>query len=211
MTTTQQFIDEVRTLHNHICILGCSSLGRVVGVHFDDTDVFYRVRKMSHAGQPPVDRYESLVGGAESLKGLTRGYDHMDSVFAMNGAPPTGVFTVSADARDTFATIHGEEGLAHYDEDIAPALTSDASPATEEAEEKAAFAALHAAFPEKRHEVAISRSMWMGAEDGVDTFKHAWTRRNVAFDRRTGVVTGDLETGETSTDADMVFAHYSEL
>ena len=53
------------------------------------------------------------------------------------------------------------------------------------------------------HATTICAMMWMG-HDRVHHFKHRQSRKTVTFDESTGEVTGELETGETSTDVDAV-------
>lgn len=60
--------------------------------------------------------------------------------------------------------------------------------------------------------VEIIRSlMWMGLHEGIDHFKHRHTRKNITYDALTGVVEGDLETGERSNDPNAVFREVATL
>lgn len=88
-------IEEVRPIHNDICILYDSELVRVVGVAEDEADLYYIVRRTNGPGKNEF--WASAVGGIISLNGLypEDRYVYLDSSLEMNGAPPSEEFIVS--------------------------------------------------------------------------------------------------------------------
>lgn len=89
--TREDFIKEMRAMHNHIVIVHDHQLGRLVGFHEDDNDYYYHVRHIDRG--PTV--YHSAVGHCESLKGVYSRYDVLDRIFTMNGAPPSDEFLIT--------------------------------------------------------------------------------------------------------------------
>lgn len=92
----------------------------------------------------------------------------------------------------------------------APAHAEPVTPVDpqEEAGTKA-FELLRAAHPQ--HVDRMSSLMWMGMAGDVHVFKHSNTRRSMAFNPVTRVVSGTLETGETSHDAGEVLREIATL
>ena len=90
-------IEEMRPLHNHICILYESELVRLVGIHDGEYDYYYRVRSIQPGGKG--EYLASAVGHIVSLKHLypEERYATMDATFALNGAGPSDNFLVTAD------------------------------------------------------------------------------------------------------------------
>jgi hypothetical protein len=121
MAGIESMIEEVRALHNHVCVVHDSDLARVVGFHEDAFDAYYACLRMNRPGQEKNLFYASMVGAAVSLKGIDH-YDQLDSTFALNGAPPTKEFSVTVASRDEDAATYGE----HFDD--ADPDQRDASP-----------------------------------------------------------------------------------
>lgn len=63
-------------------------------------------------------------------------------------------------------------------------------------------AMLLAAHPARAE--AIRALMWMSYTDGLHYLKHRISRRMITFDETTGVIRGQLDTGEESEDGDAV-------
>lgn len=72
-----------------------------------------------------------------------------------------------------------------------------------------AFEAVLEAYPD--HAAMIRSCMWMGAENGVDHFKHGISRIKFTFDRTTGRIEGELDTGELSSDGDAVLRNLTNM
>lgn len=195
--TTAQIIDAVRAKHNDICISTVyDDLGRIVGVHFDDMDIYHIVDYPSREGQPARRRYETMVGACDSLNGIYRGHDYLDASFTRRDCPPQDDFIVTADSRDDFVAVSGEHGAAHYDEVIAPALAANAPDVAPRSpwqirqaqivEALEAFAAHHPEYAD-----TVAGLHWMGFEDGIDTYHNfSGGRLAATFERSSGIVRG---------------------
>lgn len=199
---SQAFIDEVRAMHNLICLLYDTDLVRVVGIHFDGTDAYYVTRSMSHFGQEPVDRKSTMVGGCDSMKGVLPRYERTDELFAMNGCPPTETFAVTADTRRQFGEMAGDQALTHYDEDMVPLLLANGGQPDDGGEDPAVevrqvFATFHPG-----HADAIRGFLWIGHHNGNDRFVNL-AKGGFDFDRTTGAVDSDLD-GDGRHDIDAI-------
>jgi hypothetical protein len=89
-------------MHNHIGIVSDMEIGRLVGFAEDQMDYYHIVRYMKPTSTLHrrdsngfYTAFHSMVGSFISLKDIYGDrYDHMDTVFAMNGAPPSGDFII---------------------------------------------------------------------------------------------------------------------
>lgn len=89
--------DEMRPLHNHICIVHDEWMGRLVGIHEDAMDLYYRIRlresdRLRHGGREEV--YMTCVGACETLQGVER-YDRIEANFTRQGCPPADEFMIT--------------------------------------------------------------------------------------------------------------------
>jgi hypothetical protein len=89
MAAYEEIRDELVPIHDHICLVYDSELLRLVGIAQDDSDFYYHCRDFSGG-----ERYMSAVGWIVSLKDCypADGYARMESMFALNGCPPSGTF-----------------------------------------------------------------------------------------------------------------------
>lgn len=102
MLTLETLADECRPFHNDICVLYDSELVRLVGVHEDEDDFYYRVRRII----PPRREFlASAVGRIVSLRAIYPAdeYQHMDQVFTLNGAGPSEEFLVTRPATEVLS------------------------------------------------------------------------------------------------------------
>lgn len=103
MTVFDQFIEEMRPMHNHIGIVHDCDLVRLVGVMQDDDDHYYIVRSLRPLpGLSSREHYASAVGHFTSLKAgyPAADYARLDDVFRLNRAGPTDTFLVVDKRRD---------------------------------------------------------------------------------------------------------------
>lgn len=228
--STQDVIDSVRAIHNDICISTVScELGRVIGIHITLDDYCHIVAYPEKNGHGERIVYETMVGACDSLNGLYRGHDYLDSHFTRSGCPPRDEFAVTATTRDQMIAYasHGgipeemiEQAKSYYDEVVAPAVAANAPDVAPRSpwqlkkanatEAKAAFAAAHPQYAD-----AIAALHWNGNEDGIDTYLNFSHGRLVCtFGRNTGLVQGpayDRQTGQpagTSQNVDDVMWPY---
>lgn len=99
--TFEKFENEIRPMHNHICILHDCELVRLVGIHRDSHDYYYTVKSIrNRVGK----YYASAVGHIVSLKGLYPAdrYEYMDKIFSLNGAEEEKEFLITEDTHDRF-------------------------------------------------------------------------------------------------------------
>lgn len=97
MLTLDKLAEEMRHMHNDMCILYDMDIVRLVGVAEDERDLYYIVRNPRHRGQDGKTEYwASAVGHIVSLKGLypEERYNYMDNVFSLNNASKTDEFKV---------------------------------------------------------------------------------------------------------------------
>lgn len=98
MLSLKKLADEWRPHHNEVCMLFDLDIVRIVGVHEDDRDLYYRVRGL---GRPGMDREwcATAVGWIYSLKGLLpqERYAQTDNLLTLNGCGPTAAFAVTSD------------------------------------------------------------------------------------------------------------------
>lgn len=78
----KKFRDEMKPFHNDICVVGDTSLARLVGVAEDERDMYYIVRPMN----PKAEYWMTAVGACISLKGQYERYEYMEQCFGMNGS-----------------------------------------------------------------------------------------------------------------------------
>jgi hypothetical protein len=83
-------LEECRTIFNHICIVGDTTLARLIGYAEDAADAYYHVREIGGR-----EVFCLAVGACESLKEKRTRYKDMDNAFALNGCPPADEFRVS--------------------------------------------------------------------------------------------------------------------
>jgi hypothetical protein len=102
---TRDAIEEVRALHNHICILYDMELVRVIGFREDELDYYYHVRNMDGR-----EWFGTFVGGCVSLKDSYPGYEVLDANWARNHCPPSEEFLVSKATDEENAAMYGENG-----------------------------------------------------------------------------------------------------
>lgn len=212
--TCAGYVEETRRMHNHICISGSTDLPcRLLGIHFDESDVYYVVGYPAKGDEEASITCESMVGYCESMKGVMQVHDNLDEAFTRRDCPPRAEFTVTADTREEFgraATLYLEDddlpeikaerladALAHYDRDIAPLLAANAPgiapPSPWQANRAAtdeAVALLDAAHP--GYAPAIAQLHWDGVVEGVDTYRNFPGHGKVVatFDRASGTLQG---------------------
>lgn len=92
MLTLESLAEECRPYHNDICIAHNCKLVRLLGVAESSDDYYYKAVELGgHVS------YFSAVGSCTSLKAtypLPDEYAAMNSLFALNGAPPTENFVI---------------------------------------------------------------------------------------------------------------------
>lgn len=95
----EDFIEEMKPFHNHICIIYDTDLVRLVGVHNDERDYYYTVKSMNgrHPGMTQNLWHGTAVGHIISLKDIypKDRYEYMDKIFEWNGATKEENFLVT--------------------------------------------------------------------------------------------------------------------
>jgi len=93
--------DEMRPLHNHICIVHDDMMGRLVGIHEDAMDLYYRIRlrdrDMDRHGTAKTggrEVYATCVGACVSLAGIDR-YEMLEAQFTRDGCPQEPEFLIT--------------------------------------------------------------------------------------------------------------------
>jgi hypothetical protein len=89
--------DKMRPLHNHICIVHDDIMGRLVGIHEDAMDLYYRIRLRDrdierNGGKRDV--YATCVGACVSLAGIDR-YERLEETFVRDGCPREPEFLIT--------------------------------------------------------------------------------------------------------------------
>jgi hypothetical protein len=112
--TFEDFIAEMRPLHNQICVLYDSEIVRLVGVGRDESDYYYIVRTLKKAKFRDQEYWGSAVGHCVSLKGLypEKNYDNMDHVHALNGAGPSDAFLIVDQTTEDYVPAPAAPALA---------------------------------------------------------------------------------------------------
>ena len=90
------FAEEMRPLHNQMCILYDTDVVRLVGVGRDESDFYYITRSIRDKRGVRPGNWSSAVGHILSLKGLypAERYAYMDHVFGLNDAGPSDEFII---------------------------------------------------------------------------------------------------------------------
>lgn len=85
----EAYIEEVRDMFNHICLLHDSELVRCIGFAEDALDFYYIVKdkfgKLS---------FGTFVGACISLKDSYERYGQLENIFNLNGCPPEEEFII---------------------------------------------------------------------------------------------------------------------
>lgn len=87
--TLESLAAEMRPFHNDICIVHDVTLGRLVGVAEDDSDLYYMVAVLGKGIQ-----YFTAVGWCVSLRGHYphEAYDRLNTIFGYNNAGSSETF-----------------------------------------------------------------------------------------------------------------------
>lgn len=90
------FAEEMRPLHNQMCILYDTDVVRLVGVGRDESDFYYITRSIRDKRGVRPGNWSSAVGHILSLKGIypTERYAYMDHIFGLNDAGPSDDFII---------------------------------------------------------------------------------------------------------------------
>lgn len=89
-----QIRDELLTMHNHIGIYAHSDLGRLVGLHVDDMDIYYKIKPLRLTQNSLRIVHFSYVGPFLDLKPIVpvSEYEHMDNIAEINGCTKEEMF-----------------------------------------------------------------------------------------------------------------------
>lgn len=79
MITFNAFVEEMKPIHNHICIFYDHEIGRLVGVQDSPADWYY-----IYITSDGEKRYGTAVGHCVSLKDVYPRYEIMERLFHMN-------------------------------------------------------------------------------------------------------------------------------
>lgn len=115
----RDFSKECRDMHNHICIVGDTEIGRLVGCFRDQMDMYYHIRFMygHDKNSTNQDVYWSAVGACISLKDTYSRYDQLENTFALNGCPPSEEFIERTATPEEDEEMYGENGL-YWNDDV---------------------------------------------------------------------------------------------
>jgi hypothetical protein len=89
------FAEEMLPFHNHLGIVDVAKIARLIGVHGDQSDHYYRLVGLTPDGVQ--EYFSSAVGQFESLKGKIDSYEYLDEMLSTNGAKPSEEFSITAD------------------------------------------------------------------------------------------------------------------
>ena len=87
--SNEPYIDEVKAIFNHICLLHDTDLVRCIGFSTDALDYYYIVKDLRGKVY-----HSTFVGPCVSLKGTYSRYDILENLFTINGSPPEEEFRV---------------------------------------------------------------------------------------------------------------------
>lgn len=96
-------------LHNHICILYDSKLVRLIGLHADMCDFYYKVKDISGKIS-----YESAVGRLVSLKSLYPNYTNMEKIFNLNHCKREDFFEFTVATKKEDIDMYGDLARRFY-------------------------------------------------------------------------------------------------
>lgn len=94
MIDKDAFIEELRAMHNDICIVHDDELVRLIGFYEDAHDYYYHVVKRDGTAY-----YASCVGACISLKDKYPRYDVIEEIFHINHCPRRPEFFVDRDPK----------------------------------------------------------------------------------------------------------------
>lgn len=106
MSKREEYIAELKAMHNHIGLCFDSELGRLIGFHEDESDYYFVVSVTNGRGRKNNEVFYSMVGAFESLKDKMERYDQIENTFTLNGAPPTPEFRVTTEIKGQIGYIN---------------------------------------------------------------------------------------------------------
>ena len=133
--TLRSIIERESRNHNRLCLSDITSkVGRLIGVHIDEMDLYYIMAYPEDGSEKAHVSLETMVGGYFLLEENLQSRWSCEQ-FEQKGSPRTNVFKVSADTREQFrematggkddpiAAARGEDAVKDYDENVVPLLT----------------------------------------------------------------------------------------
>ncbi len=95
---------DARSMFNDICLVSDTEVMRLVGLHEDACDYYYRVRDLRGK-----EVCHSAVCPCVSLKGMYPRYEHLENIFSLNGCPPAPEFIFDKSDYESNKKMYGKK------------------------------------------------------------------------------------------------------